>query len=156
MRNALLIVHVLGSILLVGPVTVASSVFPRRALAALGDATQLSAARDAHRTASGYGLASLIVPGVGGALAGYSNLWGATWLRVAVGVYVCATVLLLVVIVPRQRQVLTHFNQLDADCNDDARSSGDIRSDLSVLRMSTGVFSLLWVGVLVLMVTKPW
>ncbi len=148
-RNVFLVLHVFGAILLVGPVTVTTSIFPRHALAALVDATELGAVRVAHRITSGYGIASLVVPAMGGALAGQSHLWGARWLQVAIGLYACAMAVLLMVIVPRQRLVMERLTN-------GAKEPRDIAMEVKVLRSSSGVFSLLWLAVLILMLTKPW
>ncbi len=40
-RNVFLVLHVLAAIMLIGPITVAISIFPRHALAAADDATDL-------------------------------------------------------------------------------------------------------------------
>jgi hypothetical protein len=149
LRNVILVLHVFGAILLVGPVTVATSIFPRHALAALVDTTELGAVRVAHRITSGYGIASLVVPAMGGALAGQSNLWGARWLQVAIAIYVCAMTALLVVIVPRQRLIMGLLTN-------GATERNEIAVHVKVLRSSSGLFSLLWLAVLILMVTKPW
>jgi MFS family permease len=148
-RNVLLVFHIFGAILLIGPITVATSIFPRHALAAVADVTERGAVRLAHRITSGYGLASLVVPALGGALAGQSNLWGARWLQVAIAVYVCALTVLLLVIVPHQRRVVVSINA--GECK-----TTDIAADIKVLRSTSGIFSLLWLGVLILMVNKPW
>jgi uncharacterized membrane protein len=136
-RNVLLVLHVFGAILLVGPVTVATSILPRHALAALVDATELGAVRVAHRITSGYGIASLVVPAMGGALAGQSTLWGARWLQVAIANYVCAMTVLLIVIVPRQRLIMGRLAG-------GAAKPDDIAGDAKVPRSSSGMFSLLW------------
>jgi uncharacterized membrane protein len=150
-RTVLLVAHVFGAIMFVGPVTVAASIFPRHALAAVANASELPVAQAMHRIASGYGLVSLVVPAFGGAMAGRSNLWGATWLRVAVGLYACATALLLTLIVPRQGRVLERLG----DGDDRADQADQVRADIGALRMLTGLFSMLWIAVLVLMVAKP-
>jgi hypothetical protein len=148
-RNVLLVLHVFGAILLIGPITVATSVFPRHALAALVDETELGAVRLTHRITSGYGLVSLVVPALGGALAGQSSLWGARWLQVAIVLHVGAMFVLLVVIVPCQRRIIASIGS--GSCE-----QSDISADIKVLRSMGGVFSFLWLGVLILMVTKPW
>jgi uncharacterized membrane protein len=147
-RTVLLVAHVLGVAMFVGPTTVASSIFPRHALAALTNASELGTARAMHRISSGYGLVSLIVPAFGGALAGRSNLWGATWVQSAVGLYALAMVLLLAIIVPRQSRLLERLAE-------GASPDEAVRADVVALRMLTGIFSTLWIVVLVLMVAKP-
>ena len=148
-RTVLLVLHVFGAIVLIGPITVATSIFPRHALAAAVDTTELGAVRVAHRITNGYGMASLVVPAFGGALAGQSNLWGARWLQIAIGVFVCGMAILLIVIVPRQGRILGEL--------ENGISAVDvIATDVKVLRSSSGMYSLLWLGVLVLMVLKPW
>ena len=66
MNDVVLIAHVVAAILLLGPVTVAISMFPRLALAARdGEAGTVGAARTMHAITRTYGLFSLAVPLLG-------------------------------------------------------------------------------------------
>ena len=145
-RNLLLTGHILSVVLFVGPVTVAASIFPRHALAARTDANELAAVRLTRRITRGYGTSSIAVPAIGLALAAEADLWSATWLQVSIGIAVVGWMVLLGVIVPRQGRV-----HADLEAGEDPN-----REDIAVLRASSGVFSLTWTAVLLLMVVKPW
>lgn len=141
-RNLLLIAHVLAAILTIGPVTVAASAFPRHLLAATDGST--AAAVEAHRVTRQYGATSLAVAAIGLALADQTGQLDQGWLQVALGLFVAGAVVLLAVVVPGQRAVLA------------AADEGVLgASALGRLHATTGLYSLLWTGTLVLMVTKP-
>lgn len=143
MEQTLLAVHVLAGILFVGPVAVATSLFPRFALAhgRTGDAgARLPVARLLHRITRVYGLLALVVPLVGLALAAVQGRLAEIWVVLAMVLTAVAGALLALRISPAQRDVL-------------GAESGD--AALRRLRMTTGVFNLLWATVVVLMIVRP-
>ncbi|CAA9563841.1 MAG: hypothetical protein AVDCRST_MAG73-3973 [uncultured Thermomicrobiales bacterium] len=56
-RNIVLVAHIVAAVLFLGPVTVATSLFPRYARRG-----EWSVARALHRISRGYGLATLAIP----------------------------------------------------------------------------------------------
>ncbi|GCE38792.1 integral membrane protein [Rhodococcus wratislaviensis] len=142
----MLSVHVVAGILFVGPVTVATSLFPRYApvTATVGGAQQIErsidTARVLHRIARIYGILAIAVPVVGLLLAFVQGRTGEVWVVVAMVLTAIAGGLLALQIVPLQEQALT---------------SPDDGAQLRRLRMVTGLFNLLWVLVVVLMIVRP-
>ncbi|KAB7758258.1 MULTISPECIES: hypothetical protein [Mycobacteriaceae] len=143
MQALLLSVHVVAGILFVGPIAVATSLFPRYAPVG-GPSANMErnegVARALHRITRVYGVLALAVPVVGLALAGVQGRSTEIWVIVAMVLTAIAGGLLAVQIVPRQREALA--------APDDGRQ-------LRTLGMVTGVFNLLWVIVVVLMVVHP-
>lgn len=144
MKSFLLSVHVVASILLVGPVAVTASLFPRYApVIAAGDSDgtrSLPTARMLHRVTRVYGVLAVTVPVVGLALAVVQGRATEVWVVVAMALTAIAGGLLVLQVTPRQREAL--------DTPDDG-------AQLRRLGMLTGVFNLLWVVVVVLMIVRP-
>lgn len=124
----------MAAIVFVGPVAVATSLFPRYAWAA-GDAAQLL-----HRVTRVYALLALVVPIFGLALAVVQGRLAEIWILVSIGLTAVAGGVLAFQILPRQRYALAH-----ADAGARMRS----------LHMLAGVFNLLWAAVVVLMIVRP-
>lgn len=124
----------MAAILFVGPVAVATSIFPRYAWAA-GDAAQLL-----HRVTRVYALLALVVPIAGLALAVVQGRLAETWILVSIGLTAVAGGVLAFQILPRQRYALAHSG-----------AGPQMRS----LHMLAGVFNLLWAAVVVLMIVRP-
>ena len=139
-RTILLVAHIGAAILLLGPVTVATSLFPR--YAATGETTICALLL---RISRGYGLLSLLVPLFGLALAGRLQITGQGWVIASLVLFVVAFVVLLGAIVPRQQRLLAAL----------ATNASPSRTELMPLRALSGVFSLIWLVILVLMVAKP-
>ena len=143
MQAFLLSAHVVAGILFVGPIAVATSLFPRYApvggLSADPDRND-GVARLLHRITRVYGVLALAVPVIGLALAGVQGRSTEVWIIAAMVLTAIAGGLLAVQIAPRQRKAL-------------AAPGGE--SELRTLGMLTGVFNLLWVIVVVLMVVHP-
>jgi uncharacterized membrane protein YecN with MAPEG domain len=145
MEALLLSVHVVAGILFVGPVTVATSLFPRYApttVPAMDGAVARSGdtARLLHRITRSYGTLALIVPIVGLVLATVQGRTTEVWIIVAMVLTAIAGALLALRIAPGQA---------------DALASPDDGSQLRRLGMLAGIFNLLWVVVVVLMIVRP-
>jgi hypothetical protein len=145
MEALLLSVHVVAGILFVGPVTVATSLFPRYAPAhgaAVGSSAVRSGdtARLLHRITRTYGVMALIVPVVGLVLATVQGRTTEVWIIVAMVLTAVAGALLALRIAPGQAEAL---------------ASPDDGSQLRRLGMLSGLFNLLWVVVVVLMIVRP-
>ncbi len=147
MEALLLSLHVIAGILFVGPVAVAVSLFPRF-VPVLGppdqsepaEAKSVRVAAHLHRISRVYGALAVVVPVVGLVLAAVQGRLTEVWIIVAMVVTAIAGGLLMLQIVPRQREALA--------------STVD-RAGLRTVGMLAGVFNLLWVVVVILMIVRP-
>jgi len=153
-ENLLLAAHVVAGILFVGPIAVATSLFPRfgstrsdpmpgpiPAISSAPSAGEggVSVARFLHRTTRVYALLALAVPAFGLVLAAVQGRLTEIWVVAAMVLTAVAGAILALRIVPAQRDALM--------------APG--RADLKGLRILTGVFNLVWVVVVVLMIVRP-
>ena len=97
----LLFLHILASISFLGPVTIATSLFPKHAT--LED---LNIARFFARISQGYGMASLAVPLFGLLTAQEVNYLGEAWVDASLGLFFVAWFALIAFIIPKQRKVV--------------------------------------------------
>ncbi|WP_410792202.1 hypothetical protein [Kribbella sp. C-35] len=152
MNKFFLTVHVLAAILCVGPVTVAASMFPpiaRKMLSSETSATPVAGGLDVlHRITRVYAWAGLAVPVFGFAVAGGMQVMDEAWLIVSIVLTLAAALVLAFLVVPAQSAVLAVADQA-------AEARSGMLSKAKLLSMTSGIFSLLWVVVLVLMVVKP-
>lgn len=141
-RNIVLVLHIVAAIIFLGPVTVATSLFPR--YARMGE---WSVARALHRISCGYGMATLLVPAFGLFLAARLQYLGELWITLSLGLFVAAFVLLVGIIVPGQARMLAGQGGQGTSDPDPGR--------IGILRVSTGSFGMIWLMILYLMVAKP-
>ncbi|WP_369236159.1 hypothetical protein AB5J56_27890 [Streptomyces sp. R21] len=143
MTKFLLAVHVIAAIVAVGPVTVASSLFPpsaRKALAAPGDVGAAETVRLLHRICRVYAAVGVVVPVFGFATASSMGVLGDAWLVVSIALTALAALVLVALVLPRQSVF--------------ADGGGDPAATVR-LAMFTGIFNLLWATVTVLMIIRP-
>lgn len=143
MTKFLLAVHVLAAIVAVGPVTVASSMFPpaaRRALAEPAEPRAAEALGVLHRICKVYGVAGVAVPVFGFATASSMGVLGNAWLIVSIVLTALAAVVFVALVLPRQTALVERGGSREATVR---------------LAMYTGVFNLLWAAVTVLMIVRP-
>ncbi|AYJ47245.1 hypothetical protein [Rhodococcus sp. P1Y] len=142
MESLLLSIHVVAGILFVGPVAVVTSLFPRYAPVAGRESAERKAdiAQLLHRITRVYGLLAIVVPVVGLILAAVQGRIGEVWITTALVLTVVAGGLLALLIAPLQK---------------DALESGSSTGEMKMIGMSSGVFNLLWVIVVVLMIVRP-
>jgi len=148
-EDVLVTLHVLAAIVLLGPITVAASLFPRYAREALssGKDTDRGAAAVLHRITRAYALPCVAVPVLGLWLAGSDEKMGEGWVIASTVLTALAAAVLVALVLPAQGRVV-----------DVLRDGGDTAVATATstrLAMTTGVFGLLWVVVLVLMVVRP-
>ncbi len=136
----LLFLHILAAISFLGPVTVATSLFPRHA-----NPEDVRIARVCARITRGYGFASLAVPIFGLWTAQEVNYLDATWVHASIGLFALAWLALVLFIIPQQGRIL---QGLDA---------GQTPSDAQLGPLSgvSGLYSLSWLVILIFMVAKP-
>lgn len=138
-RTILLSLHIGSAILFLGPVTVAASMFPR--YAATGD---LPVARVLNRVTRVYGLLSILVAVFGIILAARIDAFDKPWVSWSLGLFILAAVIQVAVVEREQGRLLARIEK------DGAQPGG-----LTLVRVGSGVFALLWIVILVLMVGKP-
>ncbi|MDG9702519.1 hypothetical protein [Streptomyces sp. DH37] len=148
MTKLLLSVHVLAAIVVIGPITVAASLFPRHARQAAASG-EPGRGRDAgiaaflHRICRGYAVAGVAVPVFGIATGARLGVLTDAWLIVSLVLTALAAAVLVLAILPGQRRML-----------EPAGGEGT-RSAAARLSMLTGSFNLLWAVVVVLMIVRP-
>jgi hypothetical protein len=132
-NDVLLIGHILAAVLFVGAVTVAMAMFPHL----VTQPGQAPAARVLHRITRVYGVLALIVPGLGFGLALRQDVLDTAWVGASMGLTVVAALLVWRVVTDQAQALITP--------KDTARR----------LPITSGLFALTWVAILVLMVVKP-
>jgi hypothetical protein len=149
MNKFFLTVHVLAAILCVVPVTVAASMFPPIGRKMLSAETPAVGGLDVlHRITRVYAWAGLAVPVFGFAVAGGQHVMDEAWLISSIVLTLAAALVLAFLVVPAQSAVLAAADQ-------PAEVRSGVLSKAKLLSMTTGIFGLLWLVVLVLMVVKP-
>ncbi|WP_433324238.1 DUF2269 family protein [Spirillospora sp. CA-294931] len=149
MTAFLLSVHILASIVFIGPVTVAASMFPRYARAALeGGPGPRAAVGVLYRISRVYAVLGLAVPAFGVATGAQMDVLSEPWLLVSMALTAVAALILLLRVLPGQEAVI---RALDAD---DPPPPAMARV-VARLGMSSGLFALTWAVVVVLMITRP-
>ncbi|MFC8449425.1 hypothetical protein [Kitasatospora sp. NPDC057223] len=157
MAKFLLSLHVLVSVLFIGPVAVAVSMFPARARAALAGGPGQASGADAgslrllHRITQVYALLGLAVPLLGIGTAQVMDVLGQSWLIVSMVLTALAALSLLLFVLPAQQAAVDALGLDETRADDHA---GAVRG-LRLLPMTAGVFNLLWAVVVVLMVIRP-
>lgn len=142
----LLAVHVLGSIIFIGPVTVATSLFPRYARAALAgeDDRARGVVELLHRISRGYAVLGVSVPVFGIAIGAALGVLLQPWVVVSMVLTAAAAALLTLVLLPGQASVVAALD-----------NGATPAPPLSRLGMAAGVFALTWAIVVVLMIARP-
>ncbi|MFD5679902.1 DUF2269 family protein [Streptomyces bacillaris] len=153
MTKLLLSLHVLASILAVGPVTVAASMFPRYARppapggAGAGD-HDLRTAAFLHKICRVYAMVGIAVPVLGFATGAQMGVLGDAWLLVSIVLTAVAAALLMAMVLPGQRELLGEEGEGEGPVAERRAAAGR-------LAMTTGIFNLLWATVVVLMIVRP-
>ncbi|MDT0441553.1 MULTISPECIES: DUF2269 family protein [unclassified Streptomyces] len=139
MTKLLLSVHVLAAILVVGPIAVAASMFPRHAQRSAPGAELL------HRICRGYAVVGIAVPVFGIATGAALGVLTDAWLIASLLLTALAAGLLALSILPGQQRLLA-----TPPAEEEPR-----RATAARLTMLTGMFNLLWAVVVVLMIVRP-
>jgi|tagenome__1003787_1003787.scaffolds.fasta_scaffold20884289_4 hypothetical protein len=152
MAKVLLAVHVLAAILIVGPVAVAASLFPRAVTSGIDRGTGGAAGQHVetagllHRICRAYAAVGVVVPVFGIATSAQLGVLGDPWLLVSLLLTVAAAALLGARVLPAQRSLLGSAGE---------RAPTAVAARVRALVMATGVFNLLWAVVVVLMIVRP-
>ncbi len=154
MTTILVFVHVAAAILLLGPVMVATSMFPGQAAKAqAGGEESTGRASILHSITNRYGVLSLLVPLLGGAVlvSSWSDYKTNYWFHTAIILSVIAWAILFFMVVPQQRKIMGSMGALapgDADPSDRTTNFEGAKAKAAA---GAGVFNLLWFIVLILM-----
>ncbi|QJY50235.1 DUF2269 family protein [Pseudonocardia broussonetiae] len=138
MTAFLLSVHVIAAIVLIGPVTVATSLFPRYARE--GNTAVVDAL---HRISRVYAVLGVSVPAFGLATGAAMGVLGDAWLIVSILLTAGAAALLALVVLPGQSRAVAALHA-------DGTTAASPR-----LATASGVFALTWAVVVVLMIVRP-
>lgn len=152
MTKVLLSVHVLAVILVVGPVAVAASLFPRYARqTAVEGAQPAGVAAVLHRICRGYAVAGLVVPVFGIATGAQLGVLTDPWLIASVILTATAAGMLALAVLPDQRRLLAESSSGPGS----AVAGAGMGRTATRLAIRTGIFNLLWAIVVVLMIVRP-
>ena len=143
MAKLFLSLHVLATILAIGPITVAASMFPRLARTAPTPETPALL----HKICRSYAYVGAAVPVLGIATGAALGVLSDAWLVVSIVLTGVAAGVLVAVILPGQGELL--------EAGEAAVTGEERRAAGARLAMTTGVFNLLWAAVVVLMIVRP-
>lgn len=146
MASLLIAIHVLAAVLLMGPVMITVSAYQGQMMKAKdGDAKALGAATTLHRLTSQYGPLSAIVPvaGIAVFLTNLSAFGSEGRFHISILLAVIAWVILIAVIIPRQKKTLAALESGDQVV--------DFAKEKKQLSMFGGIFNLLWIITALLM-----
>lgn len=152
MGSVLILIHVIAAILFLGPVTVATSLFPREALAVHnGNTKARGAVRILHRISNDYGTISLLVPLLGFAIMFTGDYWSNGKFHASIALSIVAWALLIFAILPRQRKMVAALGISDEDPEEPASEITDWKKAKGQLAMFSGIFAASWVVIAILM-----
>ncbi|MFI1330569.1 DUF2269 family protein [Streptomyces sp. NPDC020845] len=155
MAKFLLSIHVLAAILLIGPVTIAASLFPRFARQALADGPEQQSAKGPvrllHRICRVYAVAGISVPIFGVGTAQVMGVMGSPWLIASMALTAVAAVLLGIAVLGTQDNVVSRLDKPEQP----STAAESLIARLPRLSMITGLFALAWLIVVVLMIVRP-
>ncbi|MFD4115175.1 DUF2269 family protein [Streptomyces niveus] len=155
MTKLLLSIHVLASILVVGPIAVAASMFPRYARQTPGeDGHSAGATVLLHRICSGYAIVGVAVPVFGIATGAQLGVLTDAWLLTSIVLTTIAAAILALAILPGQESMIESAAAAAAD-GTGTGDGADTKRAAARLAGLTGVFNLLWAVVVVLMIVRP-
>ena len=149
MTNFLIAAHVLAALLVLGPITVAASRFPRHVRAAADGenvGSSVAVAVELHRITKGYACASVAVPALGVGVASYEHLFSQRWVIASIGLTWVAAGLLAGRVVPTQSRALAIVSAGGGP----AARAASVRAGAAA-----GMFGTVWVLIAILMVVQP-
>jgi hypothetical protein len=166
-NKVFLILHILAVVIAIGPIAVATSMFPRalrQAEARPYDPGAVGALGVLNRICRVYAVVSVAVPLFGFALAGSMKVFDRPWLMISI-ILTAADVVVLLFLLPLLRRAV---ERVEADGKETpgaatlgaagGAGSADVPAggqSAARIAMVAGLFNILWVAVAVLMVTRP-
>lgn len=154
MNTFLTFLHVAAAIILLGPVVVATSMFPSEAVKARAGAEEsVGRASVLHKITKNYGLLSLLVPLLGGVVMAFDwDLYHTNyWLHTAIILSAIAWGILYFMVIPQQRRIMGSLGALDPADADPADRTANFEKSKAQASAGAGIFNLMWVLVLGLM-----
>ncbi|MGV0342810.1 DUF2269 domain-containing protein [Corynebacterium lehmanniae] len=154
MTTFLIFLHVVAAILLLGPVVVSTSMFPRQvAESRAGGEEATGRASVLYRITKTYGMLSLLVPLLGGAVLAFDwETYKANyWFHTAIVLSVIAWAILLGMVIPQQRKMMGTLGALPAADADPADQTTNFEKSKAKATAGAGIFNLLWMLTLILM-----
>ncbi|WKD57861.1 hypothetical protein CAPI_06605 [Corynebacterium capitovis DSM 44611] len=151
MTSFFVFLHVAAAILLLGPVVVATSMFPGQAAESRGGNEEAAGrASILHTISSRYGLFSLFVPLLGAAvlISGWDVYKTNYWIHTAIVLSIIAWAVLYLVVLPQQRKLMSVLSHQGPQGQGDASEFEGAKAKATA---GAGVFNLLWIIALVLM-----
>lgn len=150
----LIFLHVVAAILLLGPVVVSTSMFPRQvAESRAGGEEATGRASVLYRITKTYGMLSLLVPLLGGAVlaSDWETYKANYWFHTAIVLSVIAWAILLGMVIPQQRKMMGTLGALPAADADPADQTTNFEKSKAKATAGAGIFNLLWMLTLILM-----
>ncbi|WP_342319531.1 DUF2269 domain-containing protein [Corynebacterium mayonis] len=154
MTQILIFAHVAAAILLLGPVMVATSMFPGVAVkATTGNEEAIGRASILHSLTNRYGVLSLLVPLLGAAvlISGWVNYKSNFLLHTAIILTAIAWAILFFMVIPQQRKIMGNLGALDAAEADPADRTSNFEGAKAKAAAGAGIFNLMWFLALILM-----
>lgn len=154
MNTFFIFLHVAAAIILLGPVVVATSMFPAEAAKArAGGEESTGRASVLHKITKTYGLLSVLVPLLGGVIMALDWETHKTnyWLHTAIVLAVTAWGILYFMVIPQQRKIMGSLGALDPADADPADVTSNFEMAKAQASAGAGIFNLLWFIVLILM-----
>ena len=154
MTTFLIFLHVVAAILLLGPVVVSTSMFPRQvAESRAGGEEATGRASVLYRITKTYGMLSLLVPLLGGAVLAFDweTYKSNYWFHTAIVLSVIAWAILLAMVIPQQRKMMGTLGALPAADADPADATNNFEKSKAKATAGAGIFNLLWMLTLILM-----
>ena len=154
MTTFLIFLHVVAAILLLGPVVVSTSMFPRQvAESRAGGEEATGRASVLYRITKTYGMLSLLVPLLGGAVlaSDWETYKANYWFHTAIVLSVIAWAILLAMVIPQQRKMMGTLGALPAADADPADQTTNFEKSKAKATAGAGIFNLLWMLTLILM-----
>lgn len=154
MNTFFIFLHVAAAIILLGPVVVATSMFPAEAAKArAGGEESTGRASVLHKITKTYGLLSVLVPLLGGVIMALDWETHKTnyWLHTAIVLAVIAWGILYFMVIPQQRKIMGSLGALDPADADPADVTSNFEKAKAQASAGAGIFNLLWFIVLILM-----
>lgn len=154
MNTIFIFLHVAAAIILLGPVVVATSMFPSEAdKSRIGGEEATGRASVLHRITKTYGMLSALVPLLGGVVMAFDwDLYRSNyWLHTAIILSVIAWAILFFMVIPQQRKMMGSLGALDPADADPADKTGNFEKSKAQAAAGAGIFNLMWFLTLILM-----
>lgn len=146
--------HVVAAIILLGPVVVSTSMFPKQAVEArTGGEEATGRASVLHKVTNTYGMLSVLVPLLGGLVMAtdWSTYKTNYFLHTAIILSVIAWGLLFLMVIPQQRAIMGSLGALSPAEGDVSDAASNFEKAKAKAAAGAGIFNLLWLLTFILM-----